>query len=121
MNITSKCADMDIPLYEIFNLNPDDFIDENITDLPFSVRILNRMQGNDVFHPFNVRGEGTLDNDFLFLVCTGSNLMAQFAHRLPDTFDDTGAQNGLVVHIEQLVFTRRRTRVDDQNFHCSTS
>ena len=78
-------------------------------------------QGNDVFHPFNVRGEGTLDNDFLFLVCTGSNLMAQFAHRLPDTFDDTGAQNGLVVHIEQLVFTRRRTRVDDQNFHCSTS
>lgn len=34
MNITSKCADMDIPLYEIFNLNPDDFIDENITDLP---------------------------------------------------------------------------------------
>lgn len=28
MNITSKCADMDIPLYEIFNLNPDDFIDE---------------------------------------------------------------------------------------------
>ena len=49
MNITSKCADMDIPLYEIFNLNPDDFIDENITDLPFSVRILNRMQGNGVF------------------------------------------------------------------------
>lgn len=40
---------MDIPLYEIFNLNPDDFIDENITDLPFSVRILNRMQGNGVF------------------------------------------------------------------------
>lgn len=37
MNITSKCADMDIPLYEIFNLNPDDFIDENITNLPFSV------------------------------------------------------------------------------------
>ena len=61
------------------------------------------------------------DSDFLFLVATGSNLMAQFAHRLPDTFDDTGAQNGLVVHIEQLVFTRRRTRVDDQNFHCSTS
>ena len=43
MNITSKCADMDIPLYEIFNLNPDDFIDENITNLPFSVRILNCM------------------------------------------------------------------------------
>ena len=49
MNIANKCADMDIPLYEIFNLNPDDFIDENITDLPFSAQILNRMQGNGVF------------------------------------------------------------------------
>ena len=48
MNITSKCADMDIPLYEIFNLNPDDFIDENITNLPFSVRILDCMRGNDI-------------------------------------------------------------------------
>ena len=78
-------------------------------------------QGNDVLHPFNVRGEGALDYDFFFLVAAGSNLVAQFAHRLPNAFDDTGAQDGLVVHIEQLVLTRRRTRVDDQNFHCSTS
>lgn len=41
--------DEDTTLYEKYGLNPDDYSDEEITTIPFSIRILNRMQSNGIF------------------------------------------------------------------------
>ncbi len=76
-----------------------------------------KQQGDDVFHAFDMGGEAAFPHNLFFLVRAGSELVAQLAHVLTEAFHAAGAQDGMIVHVEELVFARGRAGVDDQNFH----
>ena len=74
-------------------------------------------QGDDQFHGFHVGGEGAFAHDLFFVVAVRSDLVGQLAHALADAFGQTGSQDGLGVHFQQLIFAGGRASVDNQYFH----
>ena len=74
-------------------------------------------QGDDQFHGFHVGGEGAFAHDLFFVVGVGGDLVGQLAHALADAFGQTGSQDGLGVHFQQLIFAGGRASVDNQYFH----
>lgn len=56
-------------------------------------------------------------DDLFFLVRVRGDLVGQAALVLSDAFGKAGAEDGVGIHFQQLVFAGRGARIDDQNFH----
>ncbi len=74
-------------------------------------------QGDDQLHGLHMGGEGRLANQLVFLVRIRGDFVGQATAGLTDALGKAGAEHALRVHLQQLIFARRGTRVDHQYFH----
>ena len=72
---------------------------------------------DDKLHGFLMRGEGLLLDDLFGMIAVGCDLMGQHAHGKANAFGDTGAEDLMAVHFEELIFAGRRSSINNENFH----
>ena len=64
-----------------------------------------------------MRGEGLLLHDLFSMIAVGSNLVGQNTHGKANALGDTGAEDLMAVHFEELIFAGRRSSINNENFH----